>query len=94
MARHLSVLTLMILLLAPTLGRAQTVPTPEQFFGFKIGTDGELATYPKILEYFALLAKQTDRVKFEVLGKTTLGHDYALLRISAPQNSGVQHGTA
>jgi hypothetical protein len=86
MARHLSVLTLMILLLAPTLGRAQTVPTPEQFFGFKIGTDGELATYPKILEYFAMLAKQTDRVKFEVLGKTTLGHDYALLRISAPQN--------
>ncbi len=86
MARHLPVLSLMILLLAPTLGRAQTVPTPEQFFGFKIGTDGELATYPKILEYFALLAKQTDRVKFEVLGKTTLGHDYALLRISAPQN--------
>jgi hypothetical protein len=65
---------------------AQSIPTPEQYFGFKIGTSGELARYPKILEYFALLAKQTDRVKFEVIGKTTMGNDYALLRISSPQN--------
>ena len=33
-----------------------------------------------------MLAKQTDRVKFEVIGKTTMGNDYALLRISSPQN--------
>ena len=62
------------------------MPTPEQFFGFKIGADGELARYPKILEYFQLLAKQTDRVKYEELGKTTMGNGYALLRISSPQN--------
>src|SRR5262245_15864887 len=30
--------------------------TPEQFFGFRIGTDGELARYPKILEYLQHLA--------------------------------------
>ena len=60
MARHLPVLPLMILLLAPTLGRAQTVPTPEQFFGFKIGADGELATLsedPRVL----YAAGQADR---------------------------------
>ena len=28
---------------------AAQVPTPEQYFGFKIGADGELAKYPKIL---------------------------------------------
>jgi hypothetical protein len=25
------------------------VQTPEQFFGFKIGADGELARYPKVV---------------------------------------------
>ena len=47
---------------------AQNVPAPEQYFGFTIGTDGELAPYPKILEYFALLAKQTDRVFADLRG--------------------------
>ena len=65
---------------------APSIPTPGQYFGFKIGADGELARYPKILEYFQLLAKQTDRVKYEELGKTTMGNSYPLLRISSPQN--------
>jgi len=83
-ARSLVAASVALILSAPAL--AQSVPTPEQYFGFKIGADGELARYPKILEYFALLAKQTDRVKYEVIGKTTMGNDYALLRISSPQN--------
>jgi len=64
----------------------QAVPHPDQYFGFKIGSDGELARYPKILEYFQLVAKNTDRVKYEEIGKTTMGNSYALLRISSPQN--------
>jgi hypothetical protein len=64
----------------------QAVPHPDQYFGFKIGADGELARYPKILEYFQLLAKQTNRVKYEELGKTTMGNSYPLLRISSPEN--------
>ena len=62
------------------------VQTPAQFFGFTIGADGELARYPKTLDYFTMLSTQTDRVTFEVLGTTTMGNDYALLRISSPQN--------
>src|SRR6187399_3191056 len=64
----------------------QGIPNPDTYFGFKIGADGELARYPKILEYFQLIAKQTDRVKYEELGKTTMGHSYPLLRISSPAN--------
>jgi len=96
MAKHsLRSLPILALLLALAAGpaaaqSAQTaapaVQTPAQFFGFTIGADGELARYPRVLEYFSLLAKQTDRVKFEVIGKTTMGNDYALLRISSPQN--------
>ena len=57
---------------------AQALPTPEQFFGFHPGAAGEMARYPKVLEYFQLAAKSTDRVKYEELGKTTMGNVYAL----------------
>ncbi len=60
--------------------------TPEQFFGFTIGTDGELARYPKVVEYLQHLAKTTDRVKFQEIGKTTMGHPFVLATISAPAN--------
>jgi hypothetical protein len=66
--------------------RAQSLPAPEQFFGFTPGAAGELARYPKVLEYFQLAARSTDRVKYEELGKTTMGNAYALVRISSPQN--------
>jgi hypothetical protein len=59
---------------------------PEQYFGFKIGADGELARYPKIVEYLQHLSKTTNRVKFEELGKTTMGNPYVLATISAPEN--------
>jgi hypothetical protein len=51
------------------LAQSQT-QTPEQFFGFKIGTDGELAKCPKVLEFMQHLAKTTDRVRYQELGKT------------------------
>ena len=66
--------------------RQSAVPTPEQFFGFRPGAPGELARYPKVLEYLQLLAKSTDRVKYEELGKTTMGNIYSLVRISSPEN--------
>ena len=67
----------------PQPGQAQT---PEQFFGFRIGTDGELARYPKILEYLQHLSKTTNRVKYQELGKTTMGNPYVLATVSAPEN--------
>src|SRR3990167_4139768 len=68
---------------APQATRAQE---PEQFFGFRIGTDGELGRYPRIVEYLQHLAKTTPRVKFEELGKTTMGNPYVLATISSPEN--------
>jgi hypothetical protein len=82
----LPVFALVLSVAAPRLALAQQAPTPEQFFGFTIGADGELARYPKVLEYFQLLAKSTDRVTFDIIGKTTMGNDYALVKISSPEN--------
>jgi len=60
--------------------------TPEQFFGFRIGADGELARYPKILEYLQHLAKTTARIKYQELGRTTMGNPYVLATVSSPEN--------
>jgi hypothetical protein len=65
---------------------AAQVQAPAAFFGFTIGADGELARYPKVLEYFQHLAKQTDRVRYEEIGKTTMGNPFALVTISSPAN--------
>ena len=75
----------LLLVLAAT-ASAQTIQTPEDFFGFQLGTDGELARYPKVLDYLQHVAASSDRVLYEELGKTTEGNDYVLLKISSPEN--------
>ena len=70
--------------LAPAV--AQEIPHPTDFFGFEIGTDGELARYPEIVDYLRLLAQRSDRIAFEERGTTTLGNPYVLATISSPEN--------
>jgi hypothetical protein len=66
--------------------RPSATQSPDQFFGFHIGADGELARYPKILEYLQHLSKTSARLKYQELGKTTMGNPYVLATISAPEN--------
>src|SRR5579862_2842510 len=70
--------------LAGGLASAQTIPTPEEFFGFKIGADKKLARYDKIVQYFEKVASLSDRVRIRTLGPTTQGNPFVLLEISAP----------
>ena len=74
------------LFVLPATAGAQAVPTPAQYFGFEIGTDGELARYPRVLEYLQLLADRTDRVEFEHRGTTTNGNPYVLVKFSSRAN--------
>lgn len=83
--RLLAVLAFVFFLPAAA-GGAQAVPTPARFFGFEMGTDGELARYPRVLEYMRLLAERTDRVEYEHRGTTTGGNPYVLLKISSRAN--------
>ena len=64
----------------------QATETPTHFFGFRIGTDGELARYPKVVEYLQHLSRTTNRVRFREVGKTTMGNPYVLATISSPEN--------
>jgi hypothetical protein len=62
------------------------IPDPETFFGHKPGADFKLIRWEKIHEYFQLLGKNSDRVKIENLGKTTMGNPFILAIISSPEN--------
>jgi len=62
------------------------IPSPEKFFGFKLGSDRKLARWDKIVEYFKTLDKNSDKIKVEELGKTTEGNPYLLAIITSPEN--------
>src|SRR5215217_8983577 len=82
MPKHLlSCALLLLTLLAPLAG-----PTPEDVLGFRPGDDRKLASWAQTVEYFRRLAAASPRVKFEELGKTTLGAPFVLATVSAPEN--------
>ncbi|MFL6231432.1 MAG: M14 family zinc carboxypeptidase [Pyrinomonadaceae bacterium] len=62
-----------------------TVPTPSDVLGFTPGDDRKLASWSQVVTYFQRLATTSDRVKFEELGKTTMGAPFVLATISAPE---------
>src|SRR5690242_4914280 len=61
------------------------VPSPESSLGFKIGEDRKLAKWAQFLSYFGELAKTSDRIKLDTLGKTTLGRPFVVATISSPE---------
>src|SRR6476660_4059719 len=71
-----------------TIARAQTksVPAPAEVLGFTPGDDRKLASWAKVVEYFQKLAATSDRVKFEEIGKSTMGAPFVYATISAPEN--------
>src|SRR2546423_8238375 len=68
--------------------RAQTksIPAPADVLGFTPGDDRKLASWAKVVEYFQKLAASSDRVKFEEIGKSTMGAPFVYATISSPEN--------
>lgn len=66
--------------------RLAKVPAPRDVIGFTPGDDRKLAAWSQIADYFKRLERASDRVKFEELGKTTLGRPFVLATISSPEN--------
>ena len=63
-----------------------TVPSPTEYLGHIVGAAGELTHTAKIYGYLRELAKASDRVEVEVLGKTEEGREILLLIVSDEQN--------
>jgi hypothetical protein len=66
--------------------RLASIPAPEDVLGFVPGDDRKLASWDQVFEYFTALAKASDRVDFETLGKSTMDKPFVMATISAPEN--------
>ena len=86
--RHSSIVRFLVIVLALlcAASAAAQIPTPEAFFGFKMGTDGKLADWPSIEKYFRTVAAASDRVELVDVGATTEGRRIIAAIISAPEN--------
>ena len=62
------------------------ITSPEAFFGHQLGADRKIARWDKIVEYYQLLEKESDRIKVIDLGPSTEGNPFLLTIISAPEN--------
>ncbi len=60
--------------------------TPEEQFGYRLGTDYQLVSYRQLTEYWHLLAEQSDRMTVESIGKTAEGRDQWMATITSPAN--------
>ncbi len=65
--------------------RLLDIPSPEDFFGFPMGADRQLAHWDDMVDYFNLIDDLSDRIKVKELGKTTLGEPYLLVVASTPE---------
>lgn len=77
---------LALALALPVSATAQQIPTPEAFFGFQMGADRKLARWEKMVEYYQLLDRSSDRIQVVDMGKSTLGHPFLAIWVSAPEN--------
>src|SRR6202451_997797 len=59
------------------------LPTPESHFGHPIGVDRELLDWDKVVSYFQALAKTSDKIRVEELGKTAEGRPFVAATISS-----------
>lgn len=76
----------LIVSMLTVIAHAQTVTSPEDFFGFQMGEDRKLAEWLKMVDYYNLVATESDRIKVVNMGETEMGHPFLALYISTPEN--------
>jgi hypothetical protein len=77
---------LVLLVGAMSIPAQRTITSPESAFGFKLGTDRKLADWTQLTAYYKKLSTESNRIRYEELGKTTEGRPFVTVTISAPEN--------
>jgi hypothetical protein len=72
--------------LAALLLLPQELPTPERFFGHRLGEDRKLVPYTRVVQYLEKLDAASDRLQLFEVGRSTLGLPFVLAAISTPEN--------
>lgn len=62
------------------------ITSPQEFFGFQMGSDRKIARWDKIVEYFRLLERESRKLKVVDMGPSTMGNPFLLVIISSPEN--------
>jgi len=63
------------------------VPSPDSVLGFHVGEDRKLADWGQVVDYFQKVAAAApDRVKFDEIGKSSLGKPFVAITISSADN--------
>jgi hypothetical protein len=66
---------------------AQTITSPEKFFGYQLGADRHMARWDKIVEYYAVLEKESGgRMKVINMGPTENGVPFLEVIITSAKN--------
>ncbi|MDQ6699758.1 MAG: M14 family metallopeptidase [Acidobacteriota bacterium] len=61
------------------------VPTPKSHFGHEIGVDRVLLDWNKVVSYFYLLQKNSDRIRVKEIGKSAEGRPFIAATIASPE---------
>ena len=81
-------LALAMLFSGPVSLLAQAPTSPQEFFGFQLGSDYKMARWDRIVEYFDRLESQSDRIRVINMGLTTEGNPFLAVIITSPGNFG------
>ncbi|MFB3829278.1 MAG: M14 family metallopeptidase [Bryobacteraceae bacterium] len=71
---------------AVSLGWGASLESPEQFAGFRMGAEGKLVRWERIVEYMHKAAAASPRVRVEEAGKTTMGNPFVVVTVTSPAN--------
>ncbi|MFB3905690.1 MAG: M14 family metallopeptidase [Acidobacteriota bacterium] len=88
MRRRSGFIALVLISLAVLSGQAQTrLTSPEEFFGFRLGSDRKMARWEKLVDYYRLLEREGGgKLKCVEMGPTTMGNPFLLVIISSSAN--------
>src|SRR5213592_3423480 len=75
---------LFVFLFAASFARAQSIPTPDEFLGYRLGD--RFTPYDRILDYFGELAKRSPLITVEKFGETYEGRPLVLATITSAKN--------
>ena len=65
---------------------SQTLKSPEEFLGYKVGSDFKIADYETIQKYFKHISENSDKIIYKEIGKTSLGRDMFMAILSSADN--------
>jgi hypothetical protein len=88
---HLRILYYLLLALGLTFSffitaSAKTLPSPEDFFGFRVGADYHLINYKQAVQYWKKLDEVSERIKLFEFGKSSDGRTMVFAAVSSEEN--------